>query len=152
MWHGASFNFVLWGAMHAVYLIVEKILKLDTFLPKIIYNFKIVKVFGILFFYVLVLFTWIPFRSSDFTSSLTFFKKIIFWTGGLDTIPIFSILFLFLILIIIDFPEYYFKEKHILSKAPSWISMPIVIFLVIFIIIEMVFNSTGSKPFIYFQF
>ena len=95
LWHGASFNFVLWGAMHAVYLIVEKILKLNTFLPKIIYNFKIIKVFGILFFYVLVLFTWIPFRSSDFTSALTFFKKIIFWTGGLDIIPIFSILFFF---------------------------------------------------------
>ena len=50
LWHGASLNFVLWGAMHAVYLIVEKILKLNTFLPKIIYNFKIIRVFGILFF------------------------------------------------------------------------------------------------------
>tara|TARA_B100000886_G_scaffold333565_1_gene287778 strand:+ start:466 stop:1872 length:1407 start_codon:yes stop_codon:yes gene_type:complete len=152
LWHGASLNFVLWGGMHAVYLIVEKILKLNTFLPRIIYNFKIIKVFGILSFYVLVLFTWIPFRSPDFTSALTFFKKIIFWTGGFDAIPTLSILFLFLILIIIDFPEYYYREKHILSKAPSWISMPIIIFLVIFIFIEMVFNSTGSKPFIYFQF
>ena len=152
LWHGASWNFVLWGAMHGLYLIAEKILMFNTSQPQIVNDYKIHKIFSALFFYVLVLFTWIPFRTSDFTSTLIFFKKIIFWTGGFDSILVFSILFLFLILLIIDFPEYYFEERHILSKLPPWIRMPIILFLILFIFIEMFFNSTGAKPFIYFQF
>jgi alginate O-acetyltransferase complex protein AlgI len=58
LWHGASWNFVLWGAMHGVLLL------LASRIPRIV-------------FYYLLLLTWITFRVRDFDAMLLSMKKFI---------------------------------------------------------------------------
>src|SRR5690606_41533738 len=55
LWHGAAWTFVIWGALHGIYLVVERMLK-----GKI--NLKINAFTGIVlafFTYILVNFTWV---------------------------------------------------------------------------------------------
>ncbi|MDA0005894.1 hypothetical protein OFR29_04340 [Brachyspira hyodysenteriae] len=57
LWHGASFNFVLWGLWHGLFLVIERI-----FLGKLLENNKFAFINHI---YVILVFVlgWVLFRS-----------------------------------------------------------------------------------------
>ena len=82
LWHGASWNFVLWGFVHGLLLIIHRFGKDIGFVSKIF--IKSGK-FGILFSWfitqVCVFFTWLIFRIED-TSILTKSMKTFFGIGG----------------------------------------------------------------------
>ena len=59
LWHGASWNFVLWGLFFCIFLIIEKIGLLK------ILN-KIPAIFSHIYLLIVVYFGWILFRFSDF--------------------------------------------------------------------------------------
>ncbi len=61
MWHGATLNFMLWGAYFGVLIVLEKL-----FFRKILE--KIPKIFSILYSFLLVSFGWIFFYCTDFAS------------------------------------------------------------------------------------
>lgn len=60
LWHGASWNFVLWGLFFCVFLVIEKLGLLK------ILN-KIPGIFSHAYLLIIVFFGWILFRFSDFT-------------------------------------------------------------------------------------
>jgi alginate O-acetyltransferase complex protein AlgI len=59
LWHGASFNFILWGALHDVALGVDKFVK-DQFKLN---TYKWNKVLGVIVTFHFVCFCWILFRA-----------------------------------------------------------------------------------------
>jgi alginate O-acetyltransferase complex protein AlgI len=63
LWHGASYNFVLWGVYFFVFLAIEKIFLLKIFakMPKILSGF-----IGWVYTTAVVFFGWILFRFTDF--------------------------------------------------------------------------------------
>ena len=149
LWHGASWNFILWGGIHGFYLILDKLFIQMEIFQSISSKFKITK---IIIFYFLILFTWIPFRTTDIASSILFFEKIIFLDWGID---IGELLFLFL------FIHCYFQliTLHLSSmmiffirKFPNWFSGVIISLGIFGIIFSMVTQSSSARPFIYFQF
>jgi alginate O-acetyltransferase complex protein AlgI len=73
LWHGANWTFIAWGCLHGSYLAVENILRVKT-------RRNLLKI-GIT--YVLVLFTWIFFRSSSITDAFSIFRKIFTEPGSL---------------------------------------------------------------------
>ena len=62
LWHGASWNFVLWGAYYGVLLIIEKIFLLNTF-EKIPAKLSFIKNVYAMFF---IIFGWVIFNITDF--------------------------------------------------------------------------------------
>ncbi len=62
-WHGASWNFVLWGVYYAALLLIEKL-----FLHKLLD--KLPKIICWLYTFVLVLISWVIFNITDFTQML----------------------------------------------------------------------------------
>ena len=67
LWHGASWNFILWGAYHGSLLSLERFLLISK-----TYNFlKFNKIIFIPIVFLLVTLGWIPFRCEDFQSTLT---------------------------------------------------------------------------------
>ena len=60
-WHGANWNFIIWGLYFAVFLIIEKV-----FLSK--YLDKIPKVFRHIYALIIILIGWIIFRVEDIQS------------------------------------------------------------------------------------
>jgi len=149
LWHGASWNFILWGALHGFYLVLHKI-----FVKIKIFQLNATKYIlpKILIFYVLILFTWIPFRTPDLESSILFFEKIVFWTGGVDIGELLFLSFIFLLLFFIDYPLYRDKGNLFFRKFPIWFIGVVVTLGVFGIIFSMVIQSSSTRPFIYFQF
>jgi D-alanyl-lipoteichoic acid acyltransferase DltB (MBOAT superfamily) len=65
LWHGASFNFIVWGGMHGVALALDKV-RLTLFGKSGISNSKILKIVGVLITFHFVCFCWIFFKASSF--------------------------------------------------------------------------------------
>ncbi len=75
LWHGASWNFVLWGLYYFVFLVIEKFILFK--LPK-----KLNIVMGAIYTFPVVLMGWVLFYYPD-TSRLLGFTKALFGGAGL---------------------------------------------------------------------
>lgn len=81
LWHGASWLFVLWGALHGIYLVIEHALKV--LLGKYVWFQNIFfQCFLWLTTFVLVCFSWVLFRSQTLSDALAVFKSMIFLPEG----------------------------------------------------------------------
>jgi alginate O-acetyltransferase complex protein AlgI len=67
LWHGASYMFVLWGLMHGLFLCAERVFReAITFEINSPVIKRISTGFLVLFTYLMVSMTWVPFRASTF--------------------------------------------------------------------------------------
>ena len=80
IWHGAAWNFLVWGALHAVYYLCEHYLGVQR--PGLKWNMLSSALGGIMIF-ILVTIAWIFFRVTDFSTALSIIEKIFTdWSGG----------------------------------------------------------------------
>tara|TARA_B110000483_G_scaffold216565_1_gene268163 strand:+ start:713 stop:2131 length:1419 start_codon:yes stop_codon:yes gene_type:complete len=68
-WHGASWNFVLWGAYHGVFLVMERL-----FLLKV-YE-KVPNLFRVILTFFVVLFGWVFFSCETLEQSMVMFERL----------------------------------------------------------------------------
>jgi len=73
LWHGASWNFIIWGGMHGTALALDKI-RMRVF--KSLRQNMFLKVIGILFTFHLVCFCWIFFRASSLHDATVILNQI----------------------------------------------------------------------------
>lgn len=73
LWHGASWNFILWGCLHGVSYIFLSNLK-KPLIPNTTLFLKIIK---ILFTFIFVTLCWIPFRMHNFSDTCNYFRTIL---------------------------------------------------------------------------
>lgn len=71
LWHGANWTFILWGAFHGLFQIIEKHIGINEILSK-----GILKGFRILMTFVVVSFMWIFFRMPTIHDAFLFVYKI----------------------------------------------------------------------------
>ncbi len=76
LWHGASWNFVVWGALHGAFLVVNNVWRSVTKGSRFAAHPGLAVLFPVLTF-LAVLMAWVPFRSVDFSQSL------VIWAGML---------------------------------------------------------------------
>ncbi|MEX0314181.1 MAG: MBOAT family protein [Allomuricauda sp.] len=145
LWHGSSWNFVIWGAAHGTLLAVEK--KFDL-IPKTYKWFKNAIVF------LAVSLIWILFRSLNFGDSSIIFSKIFslnYDTPFLGDISIFTtIVYGLLIGLSIDF--YLFRQKKVLETMGGHLKNPIYVLIITFLLLNIILFYSSAINFIYFQF
>lgn len=74
LWHGASWNFVLWGGLHGSALAIHK----WVFSYRKAYNIPVINpVVGIVSTFLFVSFAWVPFRAESFGDTLLMLKKMV---------------------------------------------------------------------------
>ncbi len=81
LWHGSSWNFVLWGAIHGIYLIINHAWN---FMVKRLFGFKLVKShfnFSRLLTFLAVVFAWVIFRAENLESALIIYKGMLAMNG-----------------------------------------------------------------------
>jgi len=90
LWHGASYNFIIWGSLHGVYLACQRLLSdtvrrlgFEVALPTKIAALRWVEI-GVKMatVYALVVFAWIFFRIQHFSDATQFIRDIAAWQGG----------------------------------------------------------------------
>ena len=157
LWHGASWNFVIWGMLHGSYLAIHKAI-LDRF-PHFgsfyFFKTKIGKIFSIIVMQYLVFFAWIPFRVHDVNDMLYSMKKYVLLDFHIsNTIQFisahkisFAIFGLFIIMHFLAYRKSNLAEKISNYKSIYWITFLTVILLSIFF-----FYDGNPEQFIYFQF
>ena len=152
LWHGASWNFVLWGLYYGVLLLLEKFV-FNKILEKAPNWFK--------HFYTmfLVVVGWMIFAFDDMTI-LKEYASMMFGVGGVSFINNYALYYLknyliiFILAIIFSMPVYKLaKEK--LSKVKNTKSVFIVsliIYTVLFIVVVSYLVNDTYNPFLYFRF
>jgi len=147
LWHGASWNFVLWGGFHGILLVVEHQIKNLEF-P----YFNFFSILGRwLFTFILVHVGWILFRVTDIVEIFEVFEKVFTWSDG-DIYFTNHLLFLYVIsfvILIIRIKPAYRIWSLLFIRTPLTVKA-----ILFFIIITFVLLISGEKspPFIYFQF
>ncbi|HON55839.1 MAG TPA: MBOAT family O-acyltransferase [bacterium] len=73
LWHGANWNFILWGVFIGIFLIIERLFKNSNFL-----FFKLPSIIKVTYCFIVINISWILFRGNSFSLIIDIFKRIIF--------------------------------------------------------------------------
>lgn len=68
LWHGASWTFVVWGGLHGVYLVGERLVR-RVVEPSPLWETTYARAFLIVLTFVLVCFAWVFFRATSFSQA-----------------------------------------------------------------------------------
>ena len=150
LWHGSSWNFVIWGGIHGLVLSFEKYLKSN---QKLQLSNKL-NFLGYPITFSIVLLSWIFFRSQDFNSAFLAIKTIFQFNFSSPFIANTSTIVNSIIVLFIGilFDLYLFKKQiHLENFATKFSVLKIAIISSLIILLINIFYST-SNNFIYFQF
>ena len=154
LWHGASWNFVFWGFLHGLYIIINNIyIKLFKLKLSINKESLFLNIFKMILTYALILITWLPFRSNDFQITILLLDSLFEFDFTVNYKNLKIGTFLFFVVLIIDLPAYILKTHYYLQQLPKKLLYFLILFLILFgTVINIFINSSPVKPFIYFQF
>lgn len=140
-WHGASFNFVLWGFLNGVILSIEKFFNFQ----KLKYN-----AFNNIIICFIIFNLWVIFRITEFNKILNFFH--ILYTSSLNQIIKKEILITLLLVVVLVISQKY-EQHSVLKKLSNKINLLFLLPIFFTILIVGISMSLGrSEKFIYFQF
>ncbi len=156
LWHGASWNFVIWGALHGVYQIVghrtkniqEVIFKPLGRVGDVIQNWITV---------VLVMLAWVFFRAVNFNDAISFFRNLFKKSSQSlsEIVDIIEINTLFVavlgcsVMYIVEVAQEKYRLVEWFDKRPQW-QRWFGYYCLSFTI--LIFGYYGDMQFIYFQF
>jgi D-alanyl-lipoteichoic acid acyltransferase DltB (MBOAT superfamily) len=146
LWHGASWNFVIWGAIHGGVLVAERVwwgFRKDGW-PRAPQWLSVILTFHI------VTLAWIFFRSAEFADAMAYLNGIAdLRAGPVTATP------LMLLLIIVGLSLHYFPRDGVqraavwLRAVPAWRAA--VVSVAALVLLEAM-RPDGVAPFIYYQF
>lgn len=140
-WHGADYNFILWGMYFFVVLILEKY-----FFLKILE--KVPKFISRIYTLIIIMFSWVLFTSTDLKDIGTFFTSLgskPFFSGEVTSFLL-QYGILFIIGILFSTP----KPKEIFEKQKE--AVQIVVLTIVFILSIAALVAGNYNPFLYFRF
>lgn len=151
LWHGASWNFVVWGLFHGAFLILERIVRIP--LPSWLGFLRH------LYVLLVVLVGWVFFRAEDLGYGLTYIQTMFSWQPDGDVAPLlylnaYSITMLGLG-ILLSMPVGRWMERWINASdmRPVWYQvLQYGVCLLLLAITMLELAQATYNPFIYFRF
>lgn len=149
LWHGASWNFVLWGLYYGIILLIEKYLNLK----------KIPTSFQYLYTMILVVIGWLIFRGVEFNELVNSFAALFgkYGLGNFESsilkVEIFQVRYIvaFISGIIFSMPIYPKLKDRIANQEGKKLVLDAIILLIF--VLSIIFLVVDSyNPFIYFRF
>ena len=151
LWHGASWNFVLWGLYFAILLLLEKFVW-QKFLDKH-------KIFAHISTFILILFSFIIFNTESIASIGLFFQNLFNFNLPFTNVETNFYLSNYLIVLILAFIGMGPWIKNLYQKIANFktgkkvliIAEPIFLMILLFIITGYIIDDSYN-PFLYFRF
>lgn len=140
LWHGADWNFILWGTLHGSYLVLYRLFK--TYFSKA----TIPTFFGILLTFVLVHFAWVVFRIHDIKHTSSIWRGMLGFNGfALNGVALADLFFLGIVTLV---------TQLVPNSAQRWpgSSGAFESILIWALALFAIFSSAEIQQFIYFQF
>ena len=158
LWHGASWNFVIWGGVHGMALGAHRFWngrsanhssKVKINPSRAILTIGHIGRVGATLLFVLL--TWVFFRSQDLDTTLAIFRKLLFIdTGGATWIYIYLVIAILFCVVGHIVGTRRDADEHIYFHSPR--SFAAAFAVVITCLTIFVFAPNNVSPFIYFQF
>jgi alginate O-acetyltransferase complex protein AlgI len=147
MWHGASWNFLVWGGYHGALLSFERMFRRQN-APEAdswtaLYPLKAVITFG------LVMIGWVFFRAATFHDSLYVLHQMFFVLHGPQLIPPWQkyLALITLLLALFEEKKEWFEK---IALGPAWAYGAVCAILLLSV--ELIGYTESAVPFVYFQF
>ena len=152
LWHGASWMFVIWGALHGLGLVIHKANKwwLDR-----IPNTWPVRMVCFLITFIFVMVAWIFFRATSVDSAVTIITHIATDFSWDYLPPFFDTRMMWSIFLIVGFLLHGIRKSQADTLKDWFIRSPWLVKLLLFIIVMQLvinFRQDNVQPFIYAQF
>ena len=139
IWHGAAWTFAIWGALHAVGVMVTRELERSA-----VYRDRVPKLVKQLGVFVFVSFTWIFFRAATLSDALLIVRRIFTAAWHDPQAPVWLLGLVGLVWLYQFLYESRFRE--LLRHGAVRVG------LAVFMVVYLGLLSSGGKSFIYFQF
>lgn len=145
LWHGAAWNFVIWGALHGAWLGAERALGIKD--RKSNY---VAAMLGWFITFNVVCVAWIFFRASNLETAGDIFAGLFQFTGSVGELTWFTSAMIFVPLAM------QFSPRDLVTKIANWFE-PRAFWLggavfILGLLIIVWLSPPGTAPFIYFQF
>lgn len=151
LWHGAAWGFVIWGAYHGCFLVIERV-----FLEK---HLKRVGKLAVIYSFFVVMIGWVFFRLESFNLSVGYLRRMFSfhaenyqWVPGKEYFSILAIAAFFSFFTLFKYGEKIqhkvFYEEYPLSRH---FAMTFAM-LALCILSSARLTASGFNPFIYFRF
>lgn len=148
LWHGASWNFILWGSMLGVFIFVERfIFRIAPGSPG---KHRVIPLLQVFITFHLIAFSWVIFYSTDMNIAAATFSTILTFSGSVINATPFNLLILSLALGLNFVPLRWgdvIQEKFD-ALSPVFQGLA----LGFFVILLDAIGPEGIAPFIYFSF
>ena len=153
LWHGASWNFVLWGLWHGIFLVIERIIKNSK-----LNTIKLPYIITWAYTMVVVIIGWVMFRAVDMTYAYNYIK-VMFGIGNNMFIEPLALkymkeyLVIFIIAIILCTPSIKIITNKLESYNKNFSYILQYVFFIFIFWISIIYTVTSTyNPFIYFNF
>ena len=155
LWHGADWKFIVWGGIHGIAQVIEKILGLDK-LPKGTAG----KLLSWLIVFIFCNIAWVFFRADSFQDALYVIRHAVPDFGSLGSYMQSSIglekrklRYLFAVIAIVGIYDFISLKKDIIDVLKNKkIPCLILEYALIILIASALINNAESSQFVYFQF
>ena len=141
LWHGAAWNFVLWGIFYFILLMLEKNFYLD--------HLNKYPLLGHIYTIFVTLVGWSLFAVSDFTSLFALLKKMFVFSGGYSCLYSLRNYGILLIICAVFSLE---KTGRIINRLSSKIWFRLVATIVLLLLSLAYMTDATYQPFLYAQF
>lgn len=145
IWHGASWNFLIWGYLHGGVLALERVLGWE----KLISRSRITMALGAALTFYLVCLSWVFFRSPDLSESLYIASAMLGGPVGGSIGFGYEIWLLFAGLAVVHWTVHRFE---VFKTVQTWPTSLVAGAAGVVIALALPFVPTETQPFIYFQF
>ena len=145
LWHGASWNFVIWGMFHGTFLVIERVGEK--------FNFS-----GNIYVMFFVMIGWVFFRSPDLAYALTYLQNMFFFAPGVESMAISRLISSHFTWTIFAFSLLGFSPiiknfaLNLMRKNKAFVAIFDLLLLIVFALVAIRLSAATHNPFIYFQF
>lgn len=151
VWHGSSWGFVIWGAIHAVLYLTEHFLGLQNKDRKFNVLTSAVSTFAV---FVIVTLAWVFFRADSLSMSMEIFRGIL----SFDSLRIstgassFTFACNIVLLLVFAFSEYMIYKGSLMEETSTLVLRPQNAVFIGCLLMIMMLMSVSADKFVYFQF
>lgn len=157
LWHGASWNFVVWSMLHGAYLAIHRAItnRLSNLIGVDLTKNRVMKILAILVTQYFVFFAWIPFRVRDFDGMVYAMHKYVWLDVSISSfVTIVKSFEIPVILIIVFFVLHYisYRKQNMVEIVSKLKTSHWFLFSTICGLLIVLFYAGSPQEFIYFEF